>query len=422
VPLASAAPPAPARVPRLLAPPGMAADLDAHLARWGPLRRKPASIIEEVAAAGLTGKGGAGFPTAIKLRSVLGARAPVVVANGTEGEPASKKDQALLISAPHVVLDGLSAAADAVGAEYSVICVKRTAVRALRSVRRAIIERRRLGLDRCPMELEITPDGYVTGEESALVHWLNQGDARPTFTGLRPYQRGVDRRPTLIQNVETLAHLALIARFGADWFRQVGTRGDPGTTLATVSGNVKRPGVYEVPLGTPLTEVVGSAGGDLTTASALLTGGYFGTWMKGTQAAGLPLSRGGFEWAGASLGCGVLAVVSPGSCGLAEVARVTRWMAGESAGQCGPCAHGLPAIAGAVEALHKGDPTGKAERQLYRWLPMVEGRGACRHPDGTVRFVRSALTVFAEEIDRHRRHGPCPPSVQLLPTPARTPR
>ncbi len=406
--------PDPLTLPRLLpgdADPG----LEAHFARLGPMPGGSPWVIDEVDAAGLRGRGGGGFPTAAKMRAVAGARQCVVVANGTEGEPTSSKDKALLAGSPHLVLDGISIAAETVGASEAILCVDRAASAAIRAVEAAVAERRQVFADRVPVRIETTPSRYVAGEESALVHFLNGGDARPVFVPPRPFERGVRRRPTLVNNVETFAHLALIARFGADWFRSLGTDADPGTALVTVSGAVARPGVYEVPMGIALGEVLRVAGGH-GNAQAVLAGGYAGRWIPGAAVAALPLDPTSLKRVGATFGCGAVAVLGAESCGLAETARVAWWMSGESAGQCGPCVHGLPAIAGALDALVAGDRGRKAERQVRRWLEMVEGRGACHHPDGVAGFVRSALDVFAAEIEHHRRHGPCRPSAGVLPT------
>ncbi len=392
-------------LPRLLPPDGDSG-LDAHLRRWGPMPAGGAGLIFEVQKAGLKGRGGAGFPTATKMRAVAGRRRRIVVANGTEGEPASRKDKTLLALSPHLVFDGLNAAAEAVGAEEAIVCVDRYAERSLGSAVIALEERRRLALGRVPIRIETTPSGYVVGEESALVHWLNGGDAKPTFVPPRPFEKGVRGRPTLVNNVETLAHLALVARFGAGWFRSLGTADDPGTTLVSLSGDVSRPGVYEAALGSPLTEAVNAAR-PTGTPQALLMGGYSGAWIAAPVAQDLRLDMQSLRKANASLGCGVIAILGSDSCGLIETASIVDWMARQSAGQCGPCVHGLPAIAGALDNLVAGDRRGVAESRLRRWLDMVAGRGACHHPDGVLKLVKSALVVFEAEIDRHRRHGPC---------------
>ncbi len=403
-------------LPRLLSASGDPS-LDSHIRKWGSLVGGHLGLIEEVGRSGLRGRGGAAFPTATKLRSVAAGRHSVVVANGTEGEPASGKDKALLVGSPHLVLDGASVAAETVGASEAIICIDRAATTALASLYAALAERRHTHPDRVELRVEATPSQFVSGEESALVHWLGGGDAKPTFVPPRPYQRGVRGRPTLVNNVETFAHLALIARFGAEWYRSLGTADDPGTALVTLTGDVTRPVVYELPLGAPLSEVLASAGWARSTPQGVLIGGYSGVWLPGEVTSTVTLDGVSLSRLGASLGCGAISVIGPNSCGLAEVARVTHWLAGQSAGQCGPCSNGLPAIAATLDALVAGDQNPKRDKRLVRWLDMVDGRGACHHPDGTVRFVRSALNVFADDLDRHRRHGPCDARRAILPVP-----
>jgi NADH:ubiquinone oxidoreductase subunit F (NADH-binding) len=242
------------------------------------------------------------------------------------------------------------------------------------------------------------PDAFVAGEETALVNLLNGGAAKPTFVPPRPFERGVRGRPTLVQNVETFANVALVARFGPEWFRSLGTRDEPGSALVTVSGIVARPAVFEVALGTPLRDVLLNAG-RREELDAVLVGGYLGTWITAAEAGRLRLLDADLGEVGASLGARVLAALPAGACGVAETARVARYLADESAGQCGPCVNGLAAIAGALERIARGDA--RHLDRLDRWLGQVAGRGACAHPDGAVRFVASARRVFAAEFDRH---------------------
>jgi NADH:ubiquinone oxidoreductase subunit F (NADH-binding) len=409
---------------RLLPRPS-AAHLVDHLARMGSLPYRGRELIVEVERAGLRGRGGAGFPTATKMEAVrtrgarlLQGRRPIVVANGTEGEPLSAKDKTLLVHAPHLVLDGMVAAARAVGADEAVVCIERNAGAVVHSLERAIEERHSLNAgDGITLRVAETPARYIAGEETALVNWLNGNDAKPTFTPPRPFERGVSRRPTLIDNVETLAHVALIARFGAEWWRTAGTETDPGTMLVTLNG-VDRPGVYEVPLGASLRDVLRNAGAH--DVAGVLMGGYFGTWLTPRQAAMVTLSAGDLKAVRAGLGCGAIAVIDRDACPLAELARVTRWLASQTAGQCGACANGLPAIASAVEHVARGaDRDGAAELAARRWMEMVAGRGACKLPDGVVRVVSSGLGVFAEHIAKHRADGACAAfdRAPLLPVP-----
>jgi NADH:ubiquinone oxidoreductase subunit F (NADH-binding) len=373
-----------------------------HLGRYGPLPRlrgRAEELHTVVADSGLTGRGGAGFPTAIKLRTVAATGGAVVVANGTEGEPASAKDKVLMTRNPHLVVDGVLVAMEAAGADEAFIAVGRNDGRSRASLEAALRERR--GEVRKIRVAEV-PDRFVAGEESALVHWLNGGPAKPTFTPPRPFERGVSNRPTLVQNVETLANLGLVARFGADWFREIGLEEEPGSVLVTVRGAAARPAVAEVPLGTTLHRVIDLCGGFSEPAHALLVGGYFGTWISAYGNLDLPLSQAALRRVGASLGARTIAVLPTSACGLAETARIARYLAGESAGQCGPCVFGLPAVAEALEAVVRGGAPGRAALdRLPRLSAQIAGRGACAHPDGALRLVASALDVLSEEIDNH---------------------
>jgi len=388
---------------------GRPARLHEHLDVYGPLpsgRRghaDPRSLVDAVTAAGLTGRGGAGFPTGTKLRAVASRRGrAVVVANGMESEPASEKDQALLARAPHLVLDGAALAARAVGADTVHVCLDRTRRHQVDEVSRAVDERR----DEVRFLVHELPHRYVSSEETALVRWLNGGEARPTATPPRPYERGVERGPTLVDNVETLAHIGLIARYGPRWFREAGRPDAPGTMLVTAAGAVRQPGVYEIEAGTRIGDVLALA--DATDVGALLVGGYFGTWHDPREVAGLPLTKAGLESAGAAPGAGVLFALAADRCGITETARVLAYLARQGAQQCGPCMFGLPAIADDFAQLAAGRPDGDVLRRLDRRLGVIPGRGACRHPDGAVRLAASALTAFAADVRAHAGGRPCP--------------
>jgi NADH:ubiquinone oxidoreductase subunit F (NADH-binding) len=428
-------------LPRLLPPPGgdragrPAHELSAHAGRHGPLayRDRPGELIRDVELAGLTGRGGAAFPVHRKLQAVLDAassrrRAPVVIANGAESEPASDKDATLLWLSPHLVLDGLQLAAEAVGAGTAVLALHAGRGHDVGArLREAIAARQAAGIDRVAVELAQAPDRFLSGQETALVSHLAGGPAIPSFTPPRITERGLGGAPTLVQNAETLAHLALIARRGPRWFRSAGTPGEPGSMLATVRRADGQSRVTEVPLGLPLGDLLG----DLDPAGAVLVGGYHGSWLSARQARGLTLDNRSLADAGARLGAGVVIALPPGRCGLAETARVVRYLALESAGQCGPCLNGLPRIAGALAEIAGGRARPQLVADLSRWSGLVTGRGACHHPDGTARFVASALRTFAAELESHR-HGRCtasdtrpflpvPQPVQPAPQPAPQP-
>ncbi len=442
-------------LPRLLAgiPSRGALALHEHLALHGELpaiegrgrsRRGAASgLIDEVERAGLLGRGGAGFPTAAKLRAVAGASSrsalggghPIVVVNGAEGEPASAKDRTLLRFLPHLVIDGAELAAGAVGAREVLLGVCESSPSALDAVARALGERGGSGgaerVGRAHIRPRPVPNRYIAGHESALVNHLSGGPALPTFTPPRPFERGVHGRPTLVCNVETLAHLALIARYGSAWFRELGTPEQPGSALVTLAGSVAAPGVYEIEHGSPLPALLDAADGLTARPRAVLVGGYSGTWIDGSSLREVALSDRHLSPFGASLGAGVVVVLSAEACPVAELARLTRWLASQSARQCGPCVFGLDAVARAFEQLagsagdrlragnvrDEGGRGGQlalgngerdaAARRLHSLAGLVRGRGACSHPDGVARLVSSALEVFAPELSAHAHHGPC---------------
>jgi NADH:ubiquinone oxidoreductase subunit F (NADH-binding) len=396
-----AAPPA-SGLPRLLPPAARPEDLRAHLARYGPppYRGGPGRLIGAVEQAGLTGRGGAAFPVHRKLAIVAAARGrAVIVGNGAESEPASRKDAVLLRAAPNLVLDGLQLAAEAVGAREAHLYLHPGAGR---DIGRVLADRAAAGLDRLRVTITEAPPRFLAGQESALVNRLGGGPAVPTFTPPRVSQRGLGGAPTLVQNVETLAHLALIARYGPRWFRALGTSTEPGSMLATVLQADGQGHVTEAELGAPLRALLNSP----SEPQAVLVGGFHGTWLPMPQATRVTLDNATLRGHGAALGAGIIAALPADRCGLAEAAGVTGYLAAESAGQCGPCLNGLPAIAAALAELAGPRPRRSTRENAERWAGLVTGRGACSHPDGTARFVRSALTVFAGELGRHER-GQC---------------
>jgi NADH:ubiquinone oxidoreductase subunit F (NADH-binding) len=372
-----------------------------HLELHGPSPPDVSDLIERVERAGLRGRGGASFPTAVKLRSVARRRGPrSILVNAAEGEPMSAKDRVLLESAPHLVLDGAMAAMAAVGARSVVIAVPEDAHMARGALRAAIGERkasRRLRVAGVPL-------AYLAGEESALIAHLDGGPLKPTVVPPLPSERGLRRRPTLVQNPETLAHLALIARHGPEWFREVGTPAHPGSTLVTVSGAVRRPGVREIASGAPLASVLDGA---TEPVRAVLVGGCHGVWIAGEEIGAVTLDDLGLAPHGERLGAGVVVALGRSACPAHELARTIAYLAEQSAGQCGPCRNGLPALADLLAAMVAGRAPRDARGRLERWSQDLLGRGACHLPDGAVRLLESGLRVFAAELADHEREGPC---------------
>jgi NADH:ubiquinone oxidoreductase subunit F (NADH-binding) len=421
-------------LPRLLAGvhPRRSLTLAEHLAVHGsapPVRgghrrrdREHAELlIGEIERAGLLGRGGAGFPTAIKLRAAAGSRGrAIVLANAAEGEPASLKDRTLLELTPQLILDGATLAAEAVGGDQVIVCVCDSAHAGAQSVARAIEERAAHPIaKRSPrVRLQTVPSHYVAGQETALINYLDGGPAVPTFTPPLPVEQGLGRRPTLVDNVETLAQIALIARYGAPWFRQLGTPTQPGSALVTLSGPVAHPGVFEIEHGASLSSLIDAGGGATAPVSGVLLGGYAGAWIGRERLAGVALSTEHLARHGATLGAGVVLLLSDRACPVAETVRVARWMAARSTRQCGPCLHGLDALAGAVEQIAQGSGEQHAARRIERLAALTARRGACGHPDGAVKLTLSALDAFQEQFADHARHGPCeacarPPELPL---------
>lgn len=373
-----------------------------------PPAGRGAPLAGELDRALLRGRGGGAFPLVTKLEAVQRAGgAPVVVVNAAEGEPLSAKDRVLLQSLPHLVIDGAICTARALGAGELFFAVDETSYDALESLRTALEERPELRRARDRTHVVEVPTGYVAGQESAIVNLLNGGVAKPTAVPPRITERGVDRQPTLVSNVETFAHIALIARHGAGWYRQIGMADEPGSSLITLRGAIHHPGVYEIEHGSSLRSVLEDAGGLTERPRAFLVGGYAGSWIDAGATATVRLSREGLQPVGASLGAGVIVALPESACPVGETARVARWLAEQSAGQCGPCTHGVAAISGTLAELGEGAAGPGAYRDLERWAGLVAGRGACSHPDGVARLVTSALRVFAAEFDDHARHGIC---------------
>lgn len=389
---------------------GHPTDLAGHVRTLGPLPIGSGvdwvtSFWAALDASGLAGRGGAAFPASLKLAALNRHRGPaVIVVNAMEGEPVSHKDKVLLTRAPHLVLDGATLLARASGAERIVVCVPHGRDQVAAAVAHAMAERRASAT--VPVSLVRPPDRFVAGEESALANWIESGRSLPVHRPDKSVPLRIGKERALVHNAETLAHMAMIGRFGAAAFRSRGLPEEPGTMLITVSGSVAQAGVVEVPCGTSLRDVVARAN-PTSAPRALLVGGYAGAWVApthfGTPYASIPLRT-----IGASAGVGIVVALGADQCGICSTARIAHYLAAQSAGQCGPCVFGLPAIAEDLHLLSAGRADPEWRDRLERRLGQVDGRGGCRHPDGVVRMVRSTLEVFAPEVVDHLRGVPCP--------------
>ncbi|MEU8863346.1 NADH-ubiquinone oxidoreductase-F iron-sulfur binding region domain-containing protein [Streptomyces umbrinus] len=380
-------------------------DLPMHLKVHGPLEpmggEQLAQLSERI---NLKGRGGAGFPFHKKLRSVAEAAIrrgvrPVVVVNGSEDEPACRKDTVMINRAPHLILDGALLVAEALGARTLVVGVTRESTQ--RSMEAALSERgltnRRGATIRA--RVQRNPVRMVTGAAASLVRSIDGGPAIPPGRKTSASQNGVGGAPTLLSNAETFAQLAIAARIGAERYGNTGLYDEPGTVMLTVSGAVARPMVIEAPTGVPLRYILQLAGAP-PVPQGVLTGGYHGKWLDSATVNEAIVSRNSLDAVGGALGAGAILPISTATCPLGESLRVAQWLAEESAGQCGPCYLGLPAAArGMEDILNGGGPA--ALEALKQVAHAVKRRGACSHPDGSAMFLESTIKAFTDDLAAH---------------------
>ena len=369
---------------RLLGRRDEGAGLAEHRARFGDLPvLDRAALLKMAHGWGLRGRGGAGFPFATKLEAVASRRRPVVVVNLSEGEPASRKDAVLGLERPHLVLDGAVVVAQALGTREVHVVVPGERPEVVAAMRRAVDERP----DRVRFTLHEADDRFVAGQARAVLELMAGRPNLPVTAWAPEAHHGHRGRPTLLSNAETWA--------------QVGARVLPcsaaaaPTTLLTWDGE-GRPLVSEVAEGTSWRDLLPEVN------TPLIVGGYHGTWTTRDRLARLTVDREQMKAAGVPLGAGAVIPLAPDECPLTMTARIARYLASQSAGRCGPCLNGLPALASAVEAVVRGEgDVGRVERLAQ----MVTGRGACAHPDGTARLVSSLLVTFPDEVAAHATGG-----------------
>lgn len=352
------------------------------------------ALLLEVEKSGIRGRGGAAFPLAQKLRTVRASTStPIVLANGEEGEPASVKDRWLMRYRPHLVLDGVRLTVAMVGADDAYLYVSDPASAA--SLRAALDE---IGsLDSAGRVVVHEVEGtYVAGEETAAVRSINGGPALPQEKPPRPFQAGIDNRPTLVSNVETLANLPSLLAHGADVYRSLGTDDSSGTFLCTLTG-IGDAGLYELPFGTTLREVLAWLDHD-TPITGALVGGYFAGVMS-DRILDVPLDYGSVRAAGGGLGCGAIAIIDESTCPVDVTADVLAYFDRENAGQCGSCFNGTAAMAAAASAIRDGRAEDADVERLRGWSQALRGRGACGTLDGAANVAAALLREFPERVE-----------------------
>jgi NADH:ubiquinone oxidoreductase subunit F (NADH-binding) len=417
-------------------PPAPVDSLDEYLAGGGGrgLGRArtlgPDGIVDELARAGLRGRGGAGFPTATKLRSVREAagRHRYAVANGAEGEPGTFKDRAILRADPYQVVEGLAIAAHAVGASEVFIALKASFERERAGVLDAVTAMEQAGLlGDLSVGIVAGPEEYLYGEEKALLEVIEGNDPLPRW--LPPYLHGLfatapqlgwtphepesghrgahESNPTAVNNVETLANVPHIIARGAEWFRSLGTQESPGTVVCTVVGDVTRPGVVEVELGTPLREVLDAHGAPRAgrTVKAVLSG-VTNAALTADQL-DTPCSYEGFANAGSGLGAAGFIVYDDTTCMVDVAALLARFLWVESCGQCPPCKLGTGEITRALDDIASGRADQTSLETVNHWLDVVADGNRCFLPVEAQQLVGGLLHTFPADFDAHLL-GSCP--------------
>jgi NADH:ubiquinone oxidoreductase subunit F (NADH-binding) len=440
-----------ATTPVLLADPPVR-DLEDHEDRGGliGLRRAyelgPGATIQEVILSGLRGRGGAGFPTGRKWQSVRdavdtdvedgGADRAFVVCNGAEGEPATFKDRALIRANPYAVVEGVAIAAFAVGAERAFIGIKERFEPEAARLAAAVDEFTAAGLlDATPVQVVLGPDAYLYGEETGLLQVI-EGEA-PLPRNVPPYIHGLfatvpaagwtaspggvatefaASNPTVVNNVETLATVAQVLARGPEWHRSLGTERSPGIVVATVVGDVVRPGVGEVELGTSLREVIERVGGGVRpgrSVKAVLSG--VANPVVTADQLDVPVSHEGFEAIGSGMGAAGFLVLDDTASMLEAAQVLSRFLYVESCGQCPACKLGCGAVTDGLDRLATGTGTPEdVETIAYRLRTVTDGN-RCYLPVQEQRVVGSIMTAFADEMNLALDGTPLPSRGLQLP-------
>jgi NADH:ubiquinone oxidoreductase subunit F (NADH-binding) len=399
---------------------GPVSSLDAYVEGGGgralsaALHGGPDAVIEEVRRSGLRGRGGAGFPTGMKWRTVREDPCPTkyLVCNAAEGEPGTFKDRWLLRMNPYQVLEGVAIAAHAVGAKGAYIGIKagfEEEIERLRSAMKEMGDRDLLGP--VPMQLVGGPDEYLFGEEKALLEVIEENDPLPRI--VPPWMEGLFRtpgspNPTAVNNVETLANVPHILREGAEWFRSFGTEDSPGTMVFTLCGDVRSPGVYELPMGFSLRELIYGVGGGPQEGRELkaVFPGASSTVISAEQLE-TPLAFDAMRAVGTALGAGGFVVYDDSACIVRATLAFSRFLYVESCAQCPACKHGTAAITELLERIDRGEGSEiDVETILARSLTVTDAQ-RCALPTGETLIAQSAVQVFGSEFGEHFGRG-CP--------------
>jgi len=383
----------------------------------------PKQVQEEVTQANLRGRGGAGFPTGMKWSFVpMGDGAPhpkYLVVNADEMEPGTFKDRLLLEGDPHLMIESVIVAAYAIEADVAYIFLRWEYKLAERRLQQAIAEAYERGyLGRnilgsgysLELHLHVSAGRYICGEETALLNALEGKRAIPRAKPPFPQISGLWGKPTIVNNAETLCNVPHIINHGADWFKKLGRSSDGGTKLYGASGKVKKPGLWELPMGTTIREILFEHAGGMRDGHGfrgLLPGGASTDFLT-EEHLDVPMDYGSVEKAGSRLGTGTMIVLDHRTCPVGMVRNLEKFFAQESCGWCTPCRDGLPWTERVLAALEagRGEP-GDLERLARHTKLLGPGRTFCALAPGAVEPLQSALKYFREDFERHIREKRC---------------
>jgi NADH-quinone oxidoreductase subunit F len=388
------------------------------------LTLEPKDVTKIVTDSGLKGRGGAGFPTGSKWSTVpMGTDAPATkyfIANADEMEPGSFKDRLLLEGNPHQLIEGILIGAYAIQARFSYIFLRWAYHQAAKAIRQCIHEAYEAGYlgehiagsdFRLDLSLHTSVGRYICGEETALLNALEGKRANPRSKPPYPSVNGLFGKPTIVNNAETLCNVPLIIANGADWFMKLSKTGEGGTKLYGASGRVKRPGLWELPLGTSLREILEEHAGGMKDGyqfKGVLPGGGSTDFLT-EEHLDVPMDYKSVSAIGSRLGTGTIIVLDDKTCPVGMVRNLEQFFAQESCGWCTPCREGLPWTTKLLDSLEKG--TGKMEDLdilTFQTHYMAPGNTFCALAPGAMEPLQSALKLFKTDFDRHIHEHKCP--------------
>jgi NADH-quinone oxidoreductase subunit F len=383
----------------------------------------PQEVIRVISDAGLRGRGGAGFPAGKKWQFAREAPGEprYLVLNGGEDEPGSKKDRVLMENVPHLIIEGVVVAAYAIGVAKAYLYINANYDAAIQSMNDALAEAKAEGYwganilgSTFSLDIEqiAAPHNYVAGEDTAVLEVIEGKKAWPRQKPPFPVTVGLFGKPTTVNNVETLANVAPILLHGAQWYRNFGTAESPGTMIFSLDDDVNRPGVYELPFGTPLRYLIEECGGGMKGGKkikAIMPAAPSSAFLP-PEKIDTPLDHNSMREAGSALGCGVVRLIAEGSCIVEEVVRISEFFAAESCGQCPACRMETSTLAMLLKKAQQGQGGQAVLDQCGKVLAFNKGKGFCNLIAMPGPPIESALALFPGDFAAHLTTGKCPAS------------